>query len=300
MNVVCDFTFQELFDRSELLSEAIEVLMYEKIQLSGTQQAINQLEGKKAAIGLLERLSEEQATFSPKLDVRRLCVDDYNNCELEPSVDVSDKFKRYDFYKVRIPITLFPKSGWAFTRVECWIEFCPAEEAVDLRPVVYDLFPHDKWAKIISASPKLSLGLDTSLRFQAETKGVDILGNQIDGALSTNIEAGAGLVLGPYEYTIRRANIRTRGRLNVEAFWRLDGREHTDEEDICLEVVLMTPKRRKVVMHARGELRAYHDFQVWTADIFKDWLPHFGKALRSMLGNGIPVISTTKWPNLSL
>jgi hypothetical protein len=124
--------------------------------------------------------------------------------------------------------------------------------------------------------------------------------NQLDGKLSAHIEAGVGLILGPYEYTIRRAKIRSRGRLNVEAFWRLDGREHTDEEDIHLEAVLMTPRRRKMMIHACGELRAYHDFQVWTSDIFKDWLPHFGKALRSMLGKGIPVISSAKWSDLDI
>jgi hypothetical protein len=94
MTTVCDFTSQEVFNRSELLSEAIEVLMYEKTDLGHPYKVMHESEGKKEAISLLRRLSEEQAVFSPKLDVRRLCAEDFMNCKLEPSVDVLDKLKK--------------------------------------------------------------------------------------------------------------------------------------------------------------------------------------------------------------
>jgi hypothetical protein len=93
--------------------------------------------------------------------------------------------------------------------------------------------------------------------------------------------------------------VRARGRGNVECFWRLDGKGHVDQEDVVLDVVLMVPHTRQSAVRAIGELKAYHDFQPWTADLFQDWLPYFGKALKSLFGAGVVVRETMTWENVA-
>ncbi len=83
----------------------------------------------------------------------------------------------------------------------------------------------------------------------------------------------------------------------MESFWRLDGKRYVDEEEVVLSVVLMVPEARRQPLTAAAELRAYHDFQLWTSDLSKDW--SFGAAIRSLLGSGAVITSRQEWRPLT-
>lgn len=303
MESVRHFTVEESFDREALLAEALEIVRYADV-LMGSEEQPKELDTRKVqAIKGLQRLAEEQALFSPKLDIHHLTKEDFEERGIEPSYDLKAKIRNNHFYQVNIPVTLFPKSGWAFTRLECWIEFCPSEQDANQRPVIYEIFPEDVWSEIFRFQDQLSLGLDENLAFRAQVENLEgnwkKLSSKAQAKLAVRVGGRAGLVVGPFSYRTRRAKVMSRGRGNVESFWRLDGQDHVDSEDVLLGVVLMVPKSREQPLSAVGELKAYHDFQIWTADLFKDWSQDFPKALKALFGAGVVVSDKKEWQDIT-
>ncbi|MEI7866291.1 MAG: hypothetical protein WCI11_00260 [Candidatus Methylumidiphilus sp.] len=276
-----NFTSSEIFNRDDLLNEALEIIRFGDVSLGKKQS----LEFKKQlAIELLEKFQTEQVRFSPQLDIRTLNSLDFKDQQISLSHELQAKMLVNDFYQVNIPIMLFPKSGWAFTRLECSIEFCPDES--EHRPIVHDMFPHDIWADVISLNTQLNISLDHNLSFKPEKE------TELKMGLSGHFKAGV------FSYNVRRAKVLARGRGDVGCFWRLDGKECVNNEDTLLSVILAVPKTRKKPLHAIGSLRAYHDFQLGSADIFKDYTQDFSKVLKSLFSTGIPVDATMVWENI--
>lgn len=188
---------------------------------------------------------------------------DFKDQKISLSRELQAKMSVNDFYQVNIPIKLFPKSGWAFTRLECSIEFCPDES--EYSPIVHDMFPRDVWGDIMSLNTQLDISLNHNLSFQARQE------TKVRMGLRGCFKAGV------FSYNVRRSKVLARGRGDVGCFWRLDGKDCVNDEDIMLSVILAVPKTRKKPLHANGSLRAYHDFQLGAADIFKDYTQDFSK-----------------------
>ena len=110
--------------------------------------------------------------------------------------------KNNDFYLISIPVTLFPKAGWAFTRLECYLEFCPEENDANQRPIIHDIFPDNIWQEILTFEDSLNLGLDENLAFRAEVEKLEgnwkKLSGEAQAKLSANLGGKANLVVGPF------------------------------------------------------------------------------------------------------
>ena len=224
MNTVRDFTIRDQFDRRGLLSEAREIVLSAEAFM-GPEAPVKQADqgkpsfrhgymsekgadrGRGRIFDILTKLDAEQASFSPRLDVRRLTLKDFNEKGLQAAKEIKDSFRNYLFYQVGIPVTLFPRAGWAFTRLECWIKFCPDEPDVPKRPVVHDIFPEDVWQEILSFQNQLSVGLDEELRFRALVPELTGRWQQLSGEAKAKVSAvgGAKLTVGPFNYHLRRA-----------------------------------------------------------------------------------------------
>lgn len=302
MEHIRNFSFDESFNREELLAEALEIVSYSNVTLSDkSPKVIN--ESKAQAIDFFEKLEKEQALFSPKLDVIPLTKKNFEQRNIKPSDDLQFRMKKNNLYLISIPVTLFPLAGWAFTRLECHLEFCPEENDANQRPIIHEIFPEDVWKEILTFEDSLNLGLDENLAFRAEVEKLEGKWKQLSGdaqvKISANIGGKANLVVGPFSYRIRRAEILGRGRKNVQAFWRLDGNQYVQQEDVLLGVVLSVPKSRTLPVSVLGELRAYHSSQIWSSHIFKDWFPTFSRLLKSWLKNGSPIYDRKKWENIT-
>jgi hypothetical protein len=298
-----DFTVKEPFDRQRLLEEALEVVKYTHVHMGPSGRPEAAAGSIERAVAQLEKLDSEQASFSPRLDVLPITEATFATREMPPSDELRAAMESNWFYRIHIPVTLFPRSGWAFTRLECAVEFCPGEVSPQKRPLIHELFPDDVWTDVLSIQEDLRVGLDENLEFRAQVEPLKgrwaMLSGDAQARLALHAGGTAKLVAGPFSYHIRRAKIRARGRRNVESFWRLDGNTHVDEEDVVLGVVLMVPKGRRDPVWATGQLRAYHDFQVWSADIFKDWTRHFGDGLRAFFGAGTVLGAQMKWEDIT-
>lgn len=301
MKSIPKFTLPESFNRDELIEEALEVVRYAEISM-GIESSQNLTLRQNQTIDILEKLQKEQVKFSPKLDIYPITEESFKQRNVQPSNDLKAKMKNHNFYQVRIPITLFPKSGWAFTRLECWLEFCPEEENISERPVIHEIFPEDIWTEILRFQDNINLGLNENLVFKTEIDKIEgnwqKISNKALAKVAVKTENQANLVIGPFSYSLRRSEVMARGRFDVECFWRLDGSKYVAEEDVLLGLVLAVPKKRKKPVTAKGLLKTSHDFQIFTADIFKDWIPQFSEILKSWLNQGAFITYQEDWTNI--
>jgi len=167
-------------------------------------------------------------------------------------------------------------------------------------PKVHDLLPEDVWTEILRLRTSLKVGLDEALRFRAELGGVggayDTLSDKARARVAVAAGGGAQMVMGPFQYSVTRAEVLGRGRENSEVFWRLDGQEYVQHEEPYLGCVLRVPAATEAV-RARGAMIAYSQFDFLGADL-TDWPRRFRKKLRSFFGRGIPLESTRTWEDV--
>ena len=213
-----------------------------------------------------DRLEDElySATleFSKVLEVLPLRKSDYEAQGLQVPTRIAAQMKNFRFYLVNVPITMVSLPGWGFVELECILEFNPLDEAKD-RPVAHELLPKEKWQDVVRANQGLQVGLDENLEFQTPKLVEQVLGKT---GVNLAARATAGLVLGPFEYRIRRPQIVARGVGNVKARWRLVGEQTIEREEPVLGIVLKVPKHVRQV-ELIGVLKASGRFHNFTSEL---------------------------------
>ncbi|NES03305.1 MAG: hypothetical protein F6K22_10875 [Okeania sp. SIO2F4] len=292
-------------ERQELLEEAIELVRFSDIHLGDEilEQEADPL--KQQAIALLESLREERVEFSPKLTVYPLKPKDFKIEEQQLSNDIKVGMRHYDFYKIDIPITLKSAPDWAFSSLFCDVTFCPDEkgsEQVHLLPIIHDIFPSDEWQEILSFQESLTLELDENLAFRAEAEKIEgkwqQLGAEAQAKLAVQVGGGIKLAFGPFNYQIRKAQIKGRGQGTVQASWELQGTKYVNEQDVILGVILRVPKSRNKPINAIGALEVQHDFQVWSAELL-DFRQYFQGVHQQFFEGGAAISKTQVWEDIT-
>jgi hypothetical protein len=299
------FSIQVVEDRDSLLGEAIERLKFSKTMLGSgdNEKRTSQTSSRSSGVDLFEKLNNEQILFSPKLDVQSIKKADFEKKGIELPIALKQKMGDHAFFRVIVPITLFPSSGWAFTRLESWLRLCPTEESSKKMVTIHDLFPNDIWTDVLKFQDGMRLGLDNHLNFKLT---IDKIKGKIDAFdVAAEIQAknevglSASLVVGPFNYHLKRSDVRARGKGNVECFWRMDGKDHVDQEDIHLDIIITVPKIRKEPVDLIGQARARHEFQPFLADVIKDWPRYFHQRMQSLFESGAPVTKSMEWANIT-
>jgi hypothetical protein len=239
---------------------------------------------------LMKTLEESTATFSPVCDIVRLRKKHFADHSLKVPARITDLMRRFDFYLLHVPITLVAKAGWAFIQLDCIIEFNPGRSPAE-RPVAYQVFPQEEWQDVIRASQGLAVGLDENLEFKVDIGRLEVelpeLSAEARAKVGTRAAGKAGLILGPFNYRIRRPKIISRGRGNVQVYWRLESEEHFEEEEPQLGVVLQVPKEVSRV-DVIGVLKACRDFHTFTANV-RHLLRYLTDRTRNFFELGAPI-----------
>jgi len=309
-----NFTITEPLNPKEILEETKEIIHFSDLELGSIttgskKNDLNKIQLIESIQALEKDLDKDQAFFSEKLDVYLLSKKDFKSCGISMSNELKAKMEKYNFYQVGIPITLFPRSGWAFTRLECEVIFCQDEKDPHQLPIIYEMFPESVWAEILHYQNRLNLGLDAKLTYKAQAeikeKKIQKLSHTARAKLDFASEQKSKFVVGPFSYHFRRAQIRTSGRLGSRGFWRLDNKKRVDEEDVLLSVVLTVPKDRKKIVNVAGKLKAYHNFQMLTSDLKKDWpkylkfyFKYFRPNVKAFFEGGAYISSEIKWKDI--
>jgi hypothetical protein len=239
---------------------------------------------------LMKQFEEDTAKFSPVRDIVPLRKKHFADHGLEVPAHIAHLMRRFDFYLLHIPITLVPRPGWAFVQLDCIVEFNPGKPPAE-RAVAYQVFPQEEWQDVIRASQGLAVGLDENLEFKVDMGRLEIELPGLSAAERAKVGAKAagtaGLILGPFNYRIRRPKIIAKGRRNVQVLWRLEGEEYFEEEEPRLGVVLQVPKEVSRV-DVVGVLKACKDFHRLTANV-RHLLPYVKERTKSFFEKGAPL-----------
>jgi len=284
-------------DRQMFLQELADVAHSYKTQLGSKAQAG---EDSDHLLELTSELGKEVAEFSPKLSVLPLKKTLFTDLKLEMPPYTVNLLKRFNFYLVDFPITLFPRPGWGFVRLECRVEFNPGRPSAE-RPIAYQIFPHEEWQDILHAWQSLAVGLDENFEFKIDSAQLPEqqlnLNVPAKAAIELKMAGKMGLILGPFNYYVRRPKILSQGRGNVKVMWRLEGEEQIMQTEPRLGVVLQVPKHVSRV-DAIGAMAVFRTFHFFTAEL-GDLLDFLSKPTKNFLENGAPATDKKPWDDIT-
>lgn len=248
----------------------------------------------------VEELGKEVAELSPKISVIPLNKKMFTELSLEIPPNIANLMKRFNFFLVDFPITLVPRPGWGFERMECRVEFNPGLPNSD-RPTAYQIFPQEEWQDVVHAWQGLNIGLDENLEFKVDpTIPMDELNNltpAVKAAIEQKIAGKAGLILGPFNYYVRKSKIRSQGRGNVKVIWRLEGEERILQTEPRLGVVLQVPKHVSQI-DAIGALAVFRTFHFFTAEL-RDVMDFLSEPTKNFLLKGAPATDKKPWDDIT-
>ncbi len=283
------FDIEDL-DRDALLDEAVEaarrVASREGVARSAGSRSFGAPEAD--VLGVLQALKKEKAAFGPRPEVLPLDAEALKARGVELDSRVKALLERFDFHAVTFPVTLFPKRGWAFDRLECQVEFNPGE-APERRPLAHDVFPGSDWETLAKATMHLEIGVTEALEFRAKA-AVPLLAS---AGAEGKLDSGAGFVFPPRDYHVKRARLVSRGKDTSEVLWRLDNEKFFQEDEPRLGVILKVPKGVAPVK-AKGVLAAYRSFRTLSADL-GDVLNYLGDRVKNFFRKGAPLVDRGEW-----
>lgn len=275
----------QLEDRQAYLEELAYVARYYKTSLgSGEQEEKRNVQ--------LQTIEEIAANFKQEVvefafrQVVPLEETLFNKLNLETPPYIDYLLQRFNFFKVDFPITL--RSHWGFTRLKCSVEFNPDDRQAE-RPVAFQIFPDQEWQEVFHAWQSLAIGLDANLEFKLAPQLLETL-SELQPSLKTTLEpkiaSKTGLIVGPFDYYIRRPKIKTTGRDYYKVWWDLEGKDQITQTEPRLGVVLKVPKNTTRV-DVKGELLAIRPFTSFT--ILHDLWDLISTPAQNYFKSGAPV-----------
>src|SRR5262249_899265 len=210
---------RDLKETQDLLTDLFAEVSAEEGVLSG---------GIKLGAGgnALQALRETKVIFgNPSNNLIRLTKKLFDEVKVElTEIRQRQMRHQFDFYYLTLTVSLQPKRGARFTRVECGLQFGPKGAG---EPIVQAIFPKSEWKEALSWGAGLNLAINGNLEWAAEIGLADSI--QIENLpdhVKANISNKGGLcafIAAPgFEYKLGRAEIVATGEGNSECFWRIE------------------------------------------------------------------------------
>ncbi len=277
------------FNRSQLLEETVEKVNALDATTLGSGS------NKKSKLGMaLDKLNDDQVEVG-KADVFRITDNSFYKKKFDIPVDLSPAFDQNDFLYAEFPIGLKTRSRWSFNKYRLLIEF----ESDDIK--VIDIFPSDKFKETAKVQGSLNVGIDTSLNFKAVTpeikiqKGVATL--EANAAVGANESGGIKFIVPPFEYSIKKWEIKTEGKDLNYLDWEFNSiDEEMKSESRKLKAIIRIPKNIKTA-NFTTTLVAYRNPDSFT-DALTGLFSNFSDTLQSWFSKGVPIPFTNKNQNL--
>jgi hypothetical protein len=285
-----DFSFNmQGIDRQALLTEAAERVT----QLRGHfGPGVSADAATKSGESVRDFINEE-ATLSVFPDIYRITDQDYLARDMVAPVKFDELTRNHRYYWLRIPVGLAPKRGWSFNMIEVRIEFKSGDGKAHLTPKAYQILPSKKFQTMLQAHQKLELSLDENFEFAAKTGEVVAPQGKVNVGVASVANAGAGVVLGPFTYELKRAQI-DHNALGMEwVFWRLDGAQFFQDDSPELIVIAQVPMEAASVQLS-AQLQAYRNFNFLTADLTQV-IQQLPSSLRNFFTGGMPLRDEKQW-----
>jgi hypothetical protein len=230
---------QNLDDAQALLTQLFVEVSFEESTLAG---------GTRLGTGgsALQRLRETKVTFgNPNDNLIRLTRKLFD----EIGVKLTEVRRRqmrdqFNFYYMTLTVSLQPKRGGQFTRVECALDFGPKGPS---EPIVQAIFPKSEWRDVLSWGGGMKLALNGNLEWSAGISMPDAIRvENLPGHVRANIanldELKAYIVVPDYSFKLGRAELAATGEGNSECFWRIEKPDLQEAQTLQFGVVFKVPE----------------------------------------------------------
>lgn len=233
------FLPQDLSGAQDLLAELFAEVSAEEGTLSG---------GTELGTGgdALQALRETKVTFgNPRNDLIRLTKKLFDDVGVElTEIRKRQMRDQFDFYYMTLTVSMRPKRGAQFTRVECALDFGPKGPG---EPIVQAIFPKSEWKEVLSWGGGMNLALNGNLEWGAEVGVPDAikikdLPAQIRANIANKDELKAFIAVHDFSFKLGRAEVATTGKGNSECFWRIEKPDLQETQNVQFGVVFKVPK----------------------------------------------------------
>jgi len=236
---------------------------------------------------LLRRLTEDSVEFGAFPDVLPVPILDLPNADRTSVAWQAALDDGFTFWWVRLPVLLFPRKGWGFTRLEMRIEFNPDEPEPRHRPRAFDILPNRRFDTLVSAGVELDVGVGADGHFSVRPGELPLPGGSAGGAVAVGIGAAVRLDVVPIRLRMTKARVNHTAEGLDKVFWRLDGAEFFAENPPQLIVILQVPREAEFVQ-IRAIMRAYRRFTFFPAGL-QAMIRQLPAALRTFFSEGAPI-----------
>jgi hypothetical protein len=290
-----DFSFnQDLsgIDRTAVLQEAAQRLDAMGAHLGMDASKTVTEEGKAA-----RALADDVAEFAGFPQVYKITDQDFVKARFTVPASFAKLTKEYSFYWLFFPVVLFPQYNWAFNRLELEVKMRSENPAPHMQPVAHQILPNQQFQTLVQADTNLEITLGENFEFSAKIPTLSANAGVLSGTVGAGVDAkgaaGAGLVLGPFNYHVKRAKIQHTTTGAERVFWRLDGAEFFQEDAPQPVIVVRVPKSVKEV-HIEANLYAYRYLNLAAAGL-QSAIASLPKALRLFFEGNLPLGSSASW-----
>ncbi|NUR69726.1 MAG: hypothetical protein HOU81_02810 [Hamadaea sp.] len=252
---------------------------------------------------LLRTLNEDAVEFGSFPDVLPVPILDLPNADRTSPAWRAALDDGYTFWWIRLPILLFPRRGWGFTRLEMRVEFNPDEPDPRRRPRAFDILPNRRFDTIVSAGGEFHVGVgaDARLAVKVPTIPLDAIGAlagvplplAAGGKAQADAGASVDVALAPVRFRMTAARVDHTAEGLEKVFWRLDGAEFFAEDPPQLVIILQVPRGVESVQ-MRAVMRAYRRFTFFPAGL-QSMIRELPSALRAFFSQGAPVGDTRSY-----
>jgi hypothetical protein len=279
------------FDRQAILKEAAAQVDALIGHLGPGGQPVESDEGK-----LTRALAADEARLPAYPDVYRITDEDFLAQHKPQPVAIKQLAENFNFYWVRFPIGLRPQKDWGFNMLEVRVEF-GASEPPHLRPKAYRILPDKRFQELLKANMTLEFKLNENLEFEASTGQLAASAGTASASGSAGaggeLKSGAGAVFGPFQYSVKKAQIEHSAPGLEWVFWRIDGAQFFEQDTPELITILQVPKVLKQCK-IRAELQASRYFNFGAAP-WQKAIAEIPAMLRRFFQEGMPLREEKPW-----
>jgi hypothetical protein len=248
---------------------------------------------------LLRTFADEVVEFGPYPDIHEVPILELPNVDRTSAAWKAAAEQEFTFWWVRIPLLLFPRRDWSFSRLEVRVAFNPDEPTPQHRPRAFDIMPNRRFDTIMEVGSDLTIriGADGRLTANAADLPVAAAGLPIDAQVGAGVDADARanlhLINTPTRYRVVAARVHHTDVGLDKVFWRLDGPEFFQADPPQLIVVLQVPKSAATVEMV-GVMQAYRRFTLFPTRL-QALIRELPAALRAFFTQGAPISARIRY-----
>lgn len=154
----------------------------------------------------------------------------------------------FNFYEMRIPFNLRTSPAWPFNFLEMQVIL---KAAADFQPIAYQILPDKKFQSYIEGNARFEVGLNANFEFAVATPLFEVpttvpgVGVKAGADAGAKVGGGVDVVIRPFTFRWGKMKINNDGVGTRRVFWRIDGLEFFQENDLTLLIVVQAPKTVK-------------------------------------------------------